>query len=91
MIVTVHPKVSDLVRGYRARIELDPELYDGDVDVIMWLINDTPDRDWSPSEVARAVGITATAARNALGELAAGRHIARDERGSWSRYWSRRR
>lgn len=82
--------VAALVRGYRERIARDPDLYEGDIDVIMWLVNDTPHRDWSPSEVARAAKVSTSTAQQLLAELALGRHIARDERGAWSRYWARR-
>lgn len=89
MPTTRYP-VAQLVRGYRDQIARDPELFDGDQDVAMWLINDTPGRDWSPSELGRAVGIRADVARRLLDELADDGHIGRDARGAWTRYYSRR-
>jgi hypothetical protein len=81
--------IAELVKGYRERIAKDPDLYDGDLDVVYWLVHDTTDRDWTPSQVARAVGISTHEAGQHLSLLASEQHIRRDQRGSWSHYWSR--
>jgi hypothetical protein len=83
-------KIAELVKGYREKIARDPEFYDGDIDVVLWLVSDTPDRDWTPGQVGRAVGISTHAAGAHLSQLAEEKHIARDQRGSWSHFWSRR-
>lgn len=80
-----------LVKGYREVIARDPDLYDGDLDIVMWLVNDTPERDWTPSQVAQVVKINSHEAYNHLAELAQGGHIRRDDRGAWTHYWSRLR
>lgn len=85
------PTRAELVRGYRAIIESDPGKYSGDVDVAYWLVDDTPERDWTPSQIAQAVGITTSAAQAILADLGARGHIAHDDRGAWTHYWSRRR
>ncbi len=83
--------VAAKVRDYRARLTgPNADWYEGDVDVIMWLVNDTPERSWSPSEVARAVKVDASTARRLLDELVDGDHIRGDDRGAWTRYRSRR-
>jgi hypothetical protein len=78
---------AELVRKYRQTIELDPDLYDGDEDVVMWLLKDTPTQDWSPSEVARVVKtIDATEARRILEMLVGLRLIHKSGNGAWTRY-----
>lgn len=83
--------VAEKVRGYREQIAKNPDFYDGDTDVVLFLIQDTPDRDWSPSEIARALKITTQAAYEHLYILWAGGHIAAHGNGSWRRYQERHR
>lgn len=78
-----------LVRSYREQIALDPEMYDGDYDVVRWLLEDTVGRDWTPSQVARVLGVPTWRVGGMLGELAERGFIARTQRGAWSRYWGR--
>lgn len=82
-------RTAELVKGYRALIAADPDLYDGDIDVVMWLVKDIPDRSWTPSEVGRAIGIETSAARCHLDRLAHAGHITVNERGAWTRYTAR--
>ena len=77
-----------MVARSRERIARDPDTFD-EVDVVLWLVTDTPERSWTPSEVARATGRTTSEAYAALAELADGGHVLRYERGAWTRYQSR--
>lgn len=80
--------LAEKVRGYRATIDRDPDLYDGDEDVVMWLVRDTRHRDWSPSEVARVVKtINASEARRILEMLVGLRLIRKSGNGAWTRYY----
>jgi hypothetical protein len=47
-----------------------------------------PDRDWSPSEIARAPGVKATVAEvhGVLGYLVGHKYLVHDDRGARSRY-----
>lgn len=83
--------VPQLVAGYRARIAQDPDLFDGDTDVVLWLIEATTARDWTPSEIARAAGITTNAARDIVATLTADGDVVGNDRGARTRYSSRRR
>jgi hypothetical protein len=86
-------RIAELVSGYRATIAAHPDLYDGDEldSMILWLVSDTPERTWSPSETARAVGCTTSQAQCHLSDLARERYVEADDRGAWTHYWSRYR
>ncbi len=75
-----------LVRGYREQIQANPTLDYSDA--TYWLVNETPDRTWTPSQVARALDIYTGEARGYLDELAANGDVLSTERGAWSRYSS---
>lgn len=78
---------AEKIRGYRELIARDPDLYDGDEDVVMWLLKDTPTQDWTPSEVARVVKtINGTEARRILEMLVSERMIHKSGNGAWTRY-----
>lgn len=77
------------VSGYRQQIAADPNLY-GTVDLVMWLVEDTPDRTWTPSEVAKVLRIDTSTAYEMLRELYCDGYIAADQRGAWTRYSARR-
>ena len=79
-----------LVRSYRERIALDPDLFDGDLDVIMWLVTDTPERSWTPSEIAQVAKVSTDEARRLLEELTEDDSVLANRRGAWTRYYSRR-
>ena len=65
---------------------------DADVaDLVMWKIDDNPRRDYSPSEIARAVKITTEEARRVLPALVADGHILAHGNGAWTRYTARHR
>lgn len=78
-----------LVASYRETIAADPDRYDGDEDVLYWLVNDTPARSWTPSEAARAARISSSDAYRILRMLATEGAISSDERGAWTRYSAR--
>jgi hypothetical protein len=81
---------AEMVKAFRAEISADPEIYDGDIDVAMWLIDDTPSRTWTPSEIGKALHISTAEAAGYLRKLAALDYIASNHRGAWTRYYSRR-
>jgi hypothetical protein len=81
---------ADLIRSYRTEIARNPELYDGNLDVVSWLINDTAGRTWTPSEIGQAVGIDTVEARRLLVELVELGAIRSDDRGAWTRYYGAR-
>lgn len=77
------------VAGDRAEVAADPESHDGDLDVILWLVEDSTDRTWTPSEIARALGIETVEADRHLRNLLGLQFITSTYRGAWSRYGSR--
>jgi DNA-binding MarR family transcriptional regulator len=81
---------AQLVKGYRAKIALDPDLYDGDLDVIMWLIEDTAPRSWTPSELGRAAKVPTTQVQNHLATLVGDGYVRTSGNGAWTRYSSAR-
>lgn len=85
------PSYREQVARYRETIARDPGLYEGELDVVLWLVTDTPERSWTPSEVSRAAGVPTRQAWRHLHQLADEGHIRSDSRGAWTRYWSRRR
>jgi hypothetical protein len=85
---------AQLVASFRQQLATNPEFYaeeDPNATVVMWLVEETPDRTWTPSEVARLVKIATYTARNILDALVADQLIASDDRGAWTRYTARRR
>jgi len=80
--------VAELVADYRAKLAAEPTLY-GEIDAAMWLVEDTPERTWTPSEVGKALRITTVTAGDFLRELYLDGYIASDERGAWTRYRAR--
>lgn len=71
--------------------ETAANLPDEILDAIATLIDDNPDRTWTPSQVARKAHTTTTNATEALHYLVQHRMADADERGAWTRYTARRR
>lgn len=92
-MVTATATVPELVAGYRAQLDAEPELHDGTLDLAMWLVEDTADRTWTPSELAKALGVNTIEAHDALRQLVAEGHLAYadGDRGARTRYTARRR
>lgn len=82
---------AQLVATYRDRIARDPEAYDGLIDMVMWLIEDTAPRDWSPSELARALRADTREVHDALPVLVSDGYVVSSNQGARSRYTARRR
>jgi hypothetical protein len=92
MTTNENVKPGDLIRSYRDRIAKDPDLYDGDIDIVLWLIEDTSSfRDWTPSQIGSFARIKTSEVQNILRTLVADGYVVSDNRGAWSHYWSARR
>lgn len=81
--------IAALVNRYREAIAAEPDQRYDEADLIVWLLEDTAGRDWTPSQVALALKLSTGHAANLLRQLAADEMIASFDRGAWTRYFAR--